>query len=57
MDPKLANWVASQRQAFEREDLRHDRFQLLRDIGFIFRLVQRPAGVSTVGKNEATWNS
>ena len=56
VNPKLANWVASQRRAFGREDLRGDRFRLLRDIGFIFRLVQRPAGVSTVGKNEAKWN-
>jgi hypothetical protein len=55
VDPKLANWVASQRQAFGREDLRRDCFQLLRDIGFIFRLVQRPAGVSTARKNEAKW--
>ena len=26
VDPKLASWVASQRQAFGREDLRRDQF-------------------------------
>jgi hypothetical protein len=56
IDPKLANWVASQRRAFGREDLRIDRFNLLREVDFIFRLVQRPVGVSSIGKNEAKWN-
>ena len=55
-DPKLANWVASQRRAFGREDLRIDRFQLLKEADFIFRLVQRPVGISSMGKNEAKWN-
>jgi hypothetical protein len=53
---KLANWVASQRRAFGRDDLKDDRLQLLMEIQFVFRLVQRPIGVSCIGKNEAKWN-
>lgn len=57
VSPKLANWVASQRRAFGRGDIKQDCFRRLRRLDFIFRLVQRPCGVSSVGKNEAKWNA